>query len=300
MVTSVNTVAVVGAGTMGQGIVQVFAAAGFKTKLFDIDEKLIHDGMATIQKNLVAAVEKGILSPDQRLQIEKNIILCGALSEVKADLIIEAVIEKLDVKQGLLREIESINASAYAEGRPLAPAGKQKAILVTNTSSLSVTRIAAALNKPERCVGLHFFNPAHRMKLVEVIAGTSTDPELVDQMMELSKKIGKIPVRVKDSPGFIVNRVARHFYVESLKVLEEESCDVPGIDKLLRSAGFRMGPFELMDLIGVDTNFSVTESLYQAFYPDPKFMPSKLQQQLIDAGHLGRKTGKGFYDYAKN
>jgi 3-hydroxybutyryl-CoA dehydrogenase len=297
LLEDIQTIAVVGAGTMGQGIVQVFAAAGFKTKLFDIDEKLIHNGMAAIRKNLAAVVEKGRLSTDQRLQIEKNIIPCGALSEVTADLIIEAIIEKMDVKQNLLREIEKINTPAFAG---TATAGKQKVILVTNTSSLSVTRIASPLNNPDRCVGLHFFNPAHLMKLVEVVAGTGTDPELVALMMELSRKVGKIPVRAKDSPGFIVNRVARHFYVESLKVLEENVSDVPGIDRLLRSAGFKMGPFELMDLIGVDTNFAVTRSLYEAFYPDPKFMPSKLQQQKIDAGHLGRKTGKGFYDYAKN
>ena len=286
MVTSVKTVAVLGAGTMGQGIAQVFAAAGFKTKLYDINSELIHHGMTAIRNNLAAAVEKGRLSPDEKLQTEKNITVCSTFSEIKADLIIEAVTEKLDVKQKLFGEIEKINSD--------------KSILVTNTSSLSVTQIASALNKPSRCVGLHFFNPAHQMKLVEVIAGTDTDPELVALMMELSKKIGKIPVLAKDSPGFIVNRVARHYYVESLMVLEENVSDVPGIDKLMRSAGFKMGPFELMDLIGVDTNFSVTTSLHEAFYPDPKFLPSKLQQLKIEAGHLGRKTGKGFYDYAKN
>ncbi len=292
-IDDIQTIAVVGAGTMGQGIVQVFATAGFKTKLFDIDEQLVQNAMKGIRQNLTTAVERGKLSTDQRLKTEENIILCGALLEIKADLVIEAVIEKLEIKQSLFREIEKINT-------PASRSGKVDTILVTNTSSLSVTRIAAGLSRPENCIGLHFFNPANQMKLVEVIAGANTNEGLVTLMIELSKKVGKIPVRVKDSPGFIVNRVARHYYVESLKELEENIADVFGIDKLLRSAGFKMGPFELMDLIGVDTNFSVTTSLHQAFYPNLKFMPNRLQQEKVEAGHLGRKTGKGFYEYAQN
>jgi 3-hydroxybutyryl-CoA dehydrogenase len=208
---------------------------------------------------------------------------CHALPDAKADMVMEAVVENLEVKQRLFQDLEKINSG--------------KAILATNTSSLSVTRIASVLKDPRRCVGLHFFNPAYQMKLVEVIAGTATSPELVDLIKEFSKKIGKVPVLVKDSPGFIVNRVARHYYLESLKALEEKVSDVPGIDRLLRSAGFKMGPFELMDLIGLDTNFLVTSSMYNAFFQDAKFRPSRIQQEKIDAGHLGRKTGKGFYEY---
>jgi len=284
-VTPIHSVAVLGAGIMGQGIARVCAAAGFKTLLFDVSNELIRNGMAAIANSLTSDMDKGKLAATRRFEIEKNIIPCGTLHDVKADLVIEAVVENLGVKQDLFREIEKVNALA---------------ILATNTSSLSVTQIASAQTHPGCCVGLHFFNPAHVMKLVEVIAGASTDPDLIPVMIEFSKKLGKIPVVVKDSPGFIVNRVARHYYLESLKLLEENASDVKGIDTLLRSAGFKMGPFELMDLIGIDTNLSVTSSIYHAFLEDPKFRPSRIQQQKVDSGHLGRKSGKGFYDYEKN
>ena len=284
-VTPIHTVAVLGAGIMGQGIARVCAAAGFRTLLFDVSNGLIRNGMAAIANSLTKDMDKGKLAATQRFEIEKNIIPCGTVHDVKADLVIEAVVENLGVKQDLFREIETVNAVA---------------ILATNTSSLSVTQIASALSHPGRCVGLHFFNPAHVMKLVEVIAGASTDPELIPAMIEFSKKLGKTPVVAKDSPGFIVNRVARHYYLESLKLLEENASDVKGIDTLLRSAGFKMGPFELMDLIGIDTNLSVTSSIYHAFLDEPKFRPSRIQQQKVNSGHLGRKTGKGFYDYEKN
>jgi 3-hydroxybutyryl-CoA dehydrogenase len=241
--------------------------------------------MVAIANSLTNDMDKGKLSATQRFGIEKNIIPCSALHDVKADLVIEAVVENLGVKQNLFREIEK---------------GNEQAVLATNTSSLSVTQIASVLTHPAHCVGLHFFNPAPVMKLVEVVAGSATDPELIPVIIEFSKKLGKIPVVTKDSPGFIVNRVARHYYLESLKLLEENVSDVRGVDRLLRSAGFRMGPFELMDLIGIDTNFSVTLSLYHAFFEDPKFRPSRIQQQKVTSGHLGRKNGKGFYDYEKN
>jgi 3-hydroxybutyryl-CoA dehydrogenase len=284
-ISPIHTVAVLGAGIMGQGIARVCAGAGFRTLLFDISEELIRKGMAAIENSLEKDNEKGKLSAKQRHEIKKNIIPCSALHVVKADLVIEAVVENLGVKQNLFREIEKTNAQA---------------VLATNTSSLSVSQIASVLKRPGRCVGLHFFNPAPVMKLVEVVAGSATDPELIPVMVEFSKKLGKIPVVAKDSPGFIVNRVARHYYLEPLKLLEESVSDVRGVDRLLRSAGFRMGPFELMDWIGIDTNFAVTVSLYHAFFEDPKFRPSRIQQQKIDAGHLGRKNGKGFYDYEKN
>src|SRR5258708_21256066 len=263
-VTPIHTVAVLGAGIMGQGIARVCASAGFKTLLFDINDELIRKGMAAIENSLARDVEKGKLSAKQRLEIEKNIILCRALQELKADLFIEAVVENLGVKQNLFREIEKVNGLG---------------ILATNTSSLSVTQIASALTYPGRCVGLHFFNPAHVMKLVEVIAGFSTDPELIPLMIEFSKKLGKTPVVVKDSPGFIVNRVARHYYLESLKLLEENASDIKGIDTLLRSAGFKMGPFELIDLLVRDSNLSVTSPIYHRFLEDPNCRPSGLQPQ---------------------
>jgi 3-hydroxybutyryl-CoA dehydrogenase len=200
------------------------------------------------------------------------------------DLVIEAVVERLDVKQQLFRVLENSSKGS---------------ILASNTSSLSITEIASGLKYPERFVGLHFFNPATLMNLVEVVRGTSTDDSVVSIMMDFSKSLNKTAVVVKDSPGFIVNRVARHYYVEALKLLEEGVAAHEQIDVLLRNAGFKMGPFELMDLIGMDINFAVTSSLYQAFHQDPKFRPSRIQQQKVMAGHLGKKTGRGFYDYTK-
>jgi len=193
-------------------------------------------------------------------------------------------VEKLDVKQQLFRVLEN---------------NSKGSILASNTSSLSITEIAASLKNPERFVGLHFFNPAALMNLVEVVRGTSTDESVMSIMMGFSKSLNKTAVLVKDSPGFIVNRVARHYYVEALKLLEEGVASHEQIDRLLRSAGFKMGPFELMDLIGMDVNFAVTSSVYQAFHQDSKFRPSRIQQQKVMAGHLGKKTGRGFYDYTK-
>lgn len=282
---TIYTVAVFGAGIMGQGIARVCASAGFRTVVFDISEERIRNGMAAIENGLTKDLEKGRLSALQHVEIKKNISPCRALKDAKADLVIEAVVENLEVKQDLFQEIEKVN--------PLA-------VLATNTSSLSVSQIASVLARPGLFVGLHFFNPAHLMKLVEVIGGNGTDPELIPVMIEFSKKLGKIPVVAKDSPGFIVNRVARHYYLESLKALEENASDVQGIDRLLRSAGFKMGPLELMDLIGIDTNLSVTSLLYQAFHQNPRFRPSMIQQQKVNEGLLGRKTGKGFYNYEKN
>jgi 3-hydroxybutyryl-CoA dehydrogenase len=170
-------------------------------------------------------------------------------------------------------------------------------IMASNTSSIPITQIGAGLQRPENLVGMHFFNPAYIMKLVEVISGASTQNHVATKVYNLAKQMGKVPVMAKDSPGFIVNRVARHYYVEALKILEENVCDNEGIDRLMESSGFKMGPFRLMDLIGVDTNFSVTTSMYHSFHQDGKFRPSRIQQQKVDAGHHGRKSGKGFYEY---
>jgi 3-hydroxybutyryl-CoA dehydrogenase len=282
----IQTVGVIGAGTMGQGIAQVCASAGFSTLLYDVNTEVLTEGLVAIQKNLDIAVEKKKITKIQRDEAVARIRLVKNLSEMNADLIIEAVVEKLEVKQKLFIELEKINQG--------------NAILATNTSSIPITQIASALKNPTSCIGLHFFNPVHIMKLVEVISGVATEPLLVSQMKNFSMRLGKNPVVAKDSPGFIVNRVARHFYVESLKVLEENVADVKGIDTLMESAGFKMGPFKLMDLIGVDTNFSVTSSMYNSFHQDAKFRPSRIQQQKVDAGHWGKKSGKGFYDYPKD
>lgn len=285
MLPEIKSVAVIGAGTMGQGIAQVSAAAGYTTKLYDLDETLSSKALESIKANLSLLVSKNKISEDSkvstlaRLSVEKNI------SSLKADVVIEAVVEKLAVKQNLFLELEKIN-----EG---------KAILATNTSSIPITQIAAVLQNPSLCVGLHFFNPAPVMKLVEVIMGEATAQEVAGKMRTFSLSLGKNPVMVKDSPGFIVNRVARHYYVEALKLLEEGVATHAQIDALLRSAGFKMGPFELMDLIGVDVNLAVTTSLYDSFNQAHRFKPNPIQQQKVKDGDLGKKTGKGFYEYAK-
>jgi 3-hydroxybutyryl-CoA dehydrogenase len=279
----IKSVAVIGAGTMGQGIAQVCAVAGFKVLLYDIQSELIVNGITSIRKSLDTAVEKKKITDEQRQQASANIISTSDFRSLEVDLVIEAVIEKLEVKQKIFAELEKVN-------------GKD-CILTSNTSSIPITQIASPLKHQGRFAGLHFFNPAPAMKLIEVIKGASSSDATIEKLISFSKALGKSPVSVKDSPGFIVNRVARHYYVEALRILEENVADINTVDQLMRSAGFKMGPFELMDLIGVDTNFSVTSSMYNAFHQDPKFRPSRIQQKKVDAGHWGRKSGKGFYDY---
>lgn len=283
--SEISKVGIVGAGTMGQGIAISCALAGFETILFDVNPKALTTGLNQIRNSLQQSVSKGKLSQQDCDRALTRIRLVDDITKLQANLIIEAVVENLKIKQTLFAQLEKIN-----EGR---------AILATNTSSIPVTQIAAALQNPPQCIGLHFFNPAHLMKLVEVISGSQTNPELILLMKDFAKALGKTPVEVKDSPGFIVNRVARHFYVESLKVLENKVTSFDAIDKLMRSAGFKMGPFELMDLIGIDVNYAVTTSVYEGFDKAHKFKPSDIQHQKISEGNLGKKTGKGFYDYSK-
>lgn len=274
---------IVGAGTMGQGIAISCAIAGYDTLLYDINPDFIEKALLRIRQSIWQLVEKGKLTNEEADTTLHRIKTVRALNDLQAEVIIEAIIEDLEIKRKLFIDLEQINT--------------ESTILATNTSSISVTQIASALCHPSRFIGLHFFNPANIMKLVEVISGGLTHPNVADRMMSFSKSLGKTPVEVKDSPGFIVNRVARHFYVESLKLLEEEVSDVEGIDKLLRAAGFKMGPFELMDLIGIDVNFAVTTSVYEGFHRHPKFKPSEIQRKKVEQGFLGKKTGRGFYDY---
>ena len=272
----IKTIGIVGAGTMGLGIAQVSAMAGYQTILFDIDEGMLSKAVQIITKNLDKGVEKGKVTEELKKSTLEKIITVSDLETVVADVVIEAIVEKLSVKQQVFATLEKVN--------------NQETILASNTSSIPITQIAAQLKNPQRFVGMHFFNPAHIMKLVEVISGVSTSHEVADTIKELAVKLGKVPVMAKDAPGFIVNRVARHFYLEGLKLLEEGVADVETIDQLVQSTGFKMGPFQLMDLIGVDTNFSVTTSMFDAFYKDPKFRPNRIQQQKVDAGHHGRKS----------
>lgn len=281
----IHSVAVIGAGTMGQGIAQVAAQAGHKVYLYDLSSEMLVFAQKSIEKSLGKAVELGKLSIEQKDESLQRVLFAQELGSLKVDLVIEAIVEKLDVKQKLFRDLEAINTP--------------ETIFATNTSSIPITQIAAGLNHPERVVGMHFFNPAHIMKLVEVISGADTHKEVAQVVYDLSLKWGKKPVYAQDAPGFIVNRVARHYYVESLKLVEENVADFETVDRLMESSGFKMGPFRLMDLIGVDTNFSVTKSMFASFHYEAKFRPSRIQQQKVDAGHHGRKTGKGFYHYEK-
>jgi 3-hydroxybutyryl-CoA dehydrogenase len=282
-IDAIKSVAVVGAGTMGQGIAQVCATAGYQVLLYDIQPNLVGNALERIKNNLGSLADKGRITAAQKEAVISRITPVSDFRQLQVELVIEAVIEKLEVKQKIFSELEKIN--------------DKNCILATNTSSIPITQIAASLEYPQRFAGLHFFNPATVMKLVEVIKGTATTEACVQLLFGFAHKLSKQAVLAQDSPGFIVNRVARHYYVESLKLLEENVADFRTIDALLRSTGFKMGPFELMDLIGVDVNFSVTASMFNAFHHDPKFRPSRIQQQKVDAGHHGRKTGKGFYDY---
>lgn len=276
-------VAIAGAGVMGSGIALSSLLAGHHTVLFDVNEQAVSKGALYIDKELEKSVEKGRISEETKKDCLSRLEICTDRSSLTADLILEAVVEKLEVKKELFAYLESINDN--------------HAILATNTSSIPITQIAAGLKHPERFVGIHFFNPAHIMKLVEIISGASTSKETALKAFEWAQQLGKTAVFAADSPGFIVNRVARHYYVEGLKIMEEGVCSFEGVDRLCESAGFKMGPFRLMDLIGVDTNYSVTSSMFELFGYDSKFRPSRIQKQKVDAGHHGRKTGKGFYKY---
>lgn len=278
-----QTIAVIGAGTMGSGIAQLAAQAGYRTLLYDMNPAMLDKARQAINSNLEKAAARQLISADEIDAVNKLLVYTDRFTDLVADLCIEAIVEQLEPKIQLFRELENQNS--------------KNMLLATNTSSIPITQIAAGCSHPERVVGMHFFNPAHIMKLVEVISGVDTLPEVAETIAELALKMGKKPVHAQDAPGFIVNRVARHYYVESLKILEEQVAPLETIDALLEDRGFKLGPFRLMDLIGVDTNFAVTSSMYQSFHYDPKFRPSRIQQQKVAAGHHGRKTGKGFYDY---
>ncbi len=283
MAADIKKAGVAGAGAMGCGIAQVFAQAGLQVVLFDVNATQLEKAKAAITQNLDFAVEKKKITSAEKDSVLARVTYSDNLSDLKADLIVEAIVELPEPKQQLFKQLAAFNSS--------------ETIFATNTSSIPVTRIAKDVPNPERVVGMHFFNPAHIMKLVEVISGAETLPAVAETIKNLAVLAGKTPVMCKDSPGFIVNRVARHYYVESLKMLEENVSSPEVIDALMESAGFKMGPFKLMDFVGNDINFAVTTSLFNSFHNDAKFRPSRIQQQKVDAGHYGKKTGRGFYKY---
>lgn len=278
-------VAVVGTGAMGAGIAQVAAAAGHPVKLLDNRPGAATQAVAGIRNQFARLAEKGKLSRLEAEAASQRLYAVEQLAEL-ADcaLVVEAIVEKLDAKQQLYAELESIVGPDCIFG--------------TNTSSISVTAIGAALKHPERLAGLHFFNPAPLMALVEIVSGLATAPDVAATLFATASAWGKTPVHAKSTPGFIVNRVARPYYAEALRLAQEGAADYATIDAVMREAGgFRMGPFELMDMIGNDVNFAVTSSVWRAFNNDQRFLPSLIQQELVDAGYYGKKSGRGFYDY---
>ncbi len=281
-----TTVLVVGAGIMGAGIAQVAAQAGHPVMLFDMRAGAALDARDKLAASLQALVAKGKLQAEAVAQTLARIAAIESLQQAAgAGLVVEAIVEKLDAKRGLFHALEGIVSATC--------------ILATNTSSISVTAIANGLQHPGRLVGMHFFNPVPLMKLVEVVSGLQTNPAVAEAIYALSKRWGKVAVHARSTPGFIVNRIARPFYAEALALLQEQAATPAVLDACVRAAGFRMGPCELMDLIGHDTNFAVTQSVFEANFFDKRYQPSLVQRELVDGGLLGRKTGQGFYSYAE-
>jgi 3-hydroxybutyryl-CoA dehydrogenase len=279
----ISTICIIGAGTMGSGIAQVAAQSGFYTLLFDINNEVLDKAKLSIQKNLQYLVDKQKIAAAEKENIYNRIKFISDTNDCIADIFIEAIVEKVEAKVAIFNQLAEMNHS--------------EVIFATNTSSLSVSDIQANVMHPQRVVGMHFFNPAPLMKLVEVVKGNQTSEETAQTIYELCKQFNKTPVLCKDAPGFIVNRVARHYYLEAMKLVEQGIATIETVDEIMEASGFKMGPFKLMDLIGMDVNLAVSNSLYNAFNGEERFKPSPLQIEKVAKGELGKKTGKGFYKY---
>jgi 3-hydroxybutyryl-CoA dehydrogenase len=280
---TIHTICVCGAGTMGSGIAQVAAQAGFTTIQFDVNDAMLQKSKTAIEKSLQTLVDKNKITQEQQQNTLSKLIFTSNSNDCIADLIIEAIIEKKEAKVALFNSLTKLN--------------NKQTIFATNTSSISINDISNEIENPANLVGMHFFNPATIMKLVEVVKGTHTNETVVQTIVALCNQLNKVPVVCTDAPGFIVNRVARHYYLEAMKLIEQNLATIENIDAIMEATGFKMGPFKLMDLIGMDINFGVSNIVWEALGKPERLTPSNIQQQKVATGDLGRKTGKGFYEY---
>jgi 3-hydroxybutyryl-CoA dehydrogenase len=281
-----KSIGVIGAGTMGTGIALSSALAGYDVVLYDISEGFLQRAYKNIGVMMDKSIERGKLKLEDANAAAVRIRTTVHFDHLRTcDLVIEAAVEKLETKQELFSKLGEMCS--------------EDCILASNTSSLPITAIASATRKPQRVLGLHFFNPAHIMKLVEIIRGHETSDEVMYRAEGYIKQLGKSPVLARDTPGFIVNRVARNFYGEAFRILGESIADHEQIDRIWKANGMAMGPFQLMDLIGIDVNLAVTESVYSQYFDEPRFRPHLMQKKMVEANLLGKKTGRGFYDYTE-
>lgn len=280
----INKICVTGAGTMGSGIALCAAQNGFDTILFDTNENVLLNAEKSINKSLESLAEKNKITPEEKSAILQRLSFTININDCIAPLIIEAIVEKPEIKISLFNQLAAINDAS--------------SIFASNTSSLSINLLQEGISNPERVAGMHFFNPAQIMKLVEVVKAKETSDSVIEAIMEVCKQMKKTAVLCIDAPGFIVNRVARHYYLEAMKLVEKGIATFETVDEIMEATGFKMGPFKLMDLIGMDINLAVSTSLYEAFNHEPRFEPSPIQIKKVKDGELGKKTGRGFYSYS--
>ncbi|ERI08132.1 3-hydroxyacyl-CoA dehydrogenase family protein [Aneurinibacillus aneurinilyticus] len=280
-------VGVIGAGTMGAGIAFVCARQGHNVLLLDMNEAVLKKAQSYVASILAKDVSKGKITERQKEEIYERISPISDMQKLYGcDMVIEAVSERLELKKSIFSSLANIC--------------REDTLLLTNTSSISITEIAGGIKSPERIIGFHFFNPAPVMPLIEVIRGKKSSDENVEKAYQFAENLGKVPVLVNDTPGFIVNRVARPYYNEALRITGDQVASIEQIDTIMKKAGgFKMGPFELQDMIGIDINFATTESVYTNFFHEGRFKPSRIQQRMVQAGSLGRKSGEGFYEYSE-